>query len=1125
MRIRRTAILLSIVVVLAILCFAYFSSRSSLPADANHIAFVGPMSGDGEAAGRMMSQAVQMLVDEINEDGGVNGRPVVVDVYDDQNDQTIAAAKAREIVEHNRAIAVIGHWYSSCSIAAGEVYQKNRVPAISPGSVDVRVTKDNDWYFRSIYNADTPARFMAYYIKEILQQPAVSIIREDLPYGANLAATFEETAERLGLRIHNWEFQVGDRDLPQTFSRIAAELRGEQDPGVILLAVHASEGVQLIRHLRDAGIQNAIIGGSSFSEQTFLDGFRQFPKERMDPGHYTDGLYVTTPFLFDTANETALRFKDAYQTTHEEAPDWSAAFAYDAAKLVIAALRHVSPAGRLENDRAQVRDYLAGLTSPDRAVRGVTGLNYFDKNGDAAKPVSIGRFRNKTVISALTQLQVVQDPAEVGDVEIATAQGRLLQINDTPMYKTNVVYAGVQIDSIDELNVPDLTCQMELQLWFRYQGDFDMANIEFLNSVEPIELEEPIVEEKAEQLTYRRYGIKGKFKLDFVPGRTSGQHFAGVAFRHRELTRSNLIFVPDVLGMGLSDGRSPVEEMNSAQVLNPSSGWAIRQVRLLQDTTQQNTLGSLEFLNDRDATVHYSRFNAAVRIERDTVTVRRRMSETTSAYVLAFSFLIMLLLFVFRRKRLVRSLPGLVWVLQLFCTLFMLLSAEVVTVESLLEELSTQDVELIILCFDVLWWAIPAYFLCAAINRFIWSPLEKATGQPVPMIARRMLSFLIYTLGFFGIVAFVFDQKITGLLATSGVVAMIIGLAIQINISNIFSGIALNLERPFKIGDWIKIGSHKEGMVVDITWRTTRVLTIFDTMLSIPNSTASESIIENFHFKNDEYWAGFTVHVDTRHPVQQVEKLLRDAVLETPELTSPWIAFAGVSDWAADYWVYGIARDYGTRFLRKRALWDNVVKHLKRAGIDPALKRQDVHMFRGIESPGAKAKEPLTVLEEIDIFRAFPDEGKQQLSQSMRRQRFRPNATIVQQGDHGDSLFIIIEGVVGVWVKIESGETIEVARMGAGAFFGEMALLTGEPRTASIITTSDTEVFEIRKADIAPFIEQQPEVSELLSEELTQRTLNREAQKKKHEVQEIDEESIYKQTLRKIQSFFGLRNE
>ena len=110
----------------------------------------------------------------------------------------------------------------------------------------------------------------------------------------------------------------------------------------------------------------------------------------------------------------------------------------------------------------------------------------------------------------------------------------------------------------------------------------------------------------------------------------------------------------------------------------------------------------------------------------------------------------------------------------------------------------------------------------------------------------------------FGAIAFVYDYRLTGLLATSGVVAMIIGLAVQLNITNIFAGVALNLERPFLIGDWVMIHGRTPdpdngviGQVIDINWRTTRLRTADDTEIVIPNGIISEKTITNFMHPNE----------------------------------------------------------------------------------------------------------------------------------------------------------------------------------------------------------------------------------------------------------------------------------
>lgn len=163
-----------------------------------------------------------------------------------------------------------------------------------------------------------------------------------------------------------------------------------------------------------------------------------------------------------------------------------------------------------------------------------------------------------------------------------------------------------------------------------------------------------------------------------------------------------------------------------------------------------------------------------------------------------------------------------------------------------------------------------------------------------------------------------------------------------------------------------------------------------------------------------------------------------------------------------------------------------------------------------------------TILKEIDIFRPFSNEAIAHLNQQMRSRHFGAGETIIQQGDQGDSLFIIAKGVVKVWVRLEAGKSLDVAQLSAGDVFGEMAFLTGEVRTANLTCVTDTYIFEITKADIAPFIEKQPEIIERLSEILTERKVATESRKSSYQTHKIDRDVFHRQTLSKIRNFFGL---
>ncbi|MEM7180781.1 MAG: ABC transporter substrate-binding protein [Spirochaetota bacterium] len=1092
-----------------------------------HIAFAGPISGPGAHTGKLMANAIKLHFAEINQKGGINGYKLELDVYDDGNQPEKAENKAKEILKDNKAIAVIGHMYSNCSIKAGKIYKESKIPAISPASTNTLVTQNNPWYFRTIFHDDLQGKFLANYAWNVFNQKSATIISEDQPYGSNLAKVFEKTSRKLGFRIkYKRSFKLNKEDTQDQLVRIVSSLKLRRDLGIIFLATHGKEGVELVKLIRKENITNPIITPDSFASEVFPPSFDEFSKSFIS----TANIYTTAPIIYDTASEKALRFQENFEKKYSEKPDWISAFAYDAAKVVTTAIQKTRAyqVSSLTEQRQQIRDYLASINQIELGIEGATGYNYFDKNGDAPKSVSVGVYKNNSVISALIQLLAIQNIGEITDLNNAIKQGLVLNIDDRYMYKTNVVYTGIKINKISDLDLSKSQYTMDFYLWFRYQKGVSPEKITFPNAVEEIDLGTPLEVEEKGQLLYKLYHVSGKFKIDSLPGRNSfGQHVLGISFRHRNLNRNNLIYVSDFLGMGLVSGKSALEKLKQDQVFTSVSGWNMDRVWYFQDIAEEDSLGFPKYINISNGIVEYSKFNAGIRIKKDQFSLKSLIPNVASPYFAFLSFaLILSIPIISKRNAVLKQLVFLPWVTQICVSFLFLLSLEVFLIDWFVEDTSSYNLRMMITTFDILWWLMPAAFLNWAIQKFMWEPVQKNTGRRIPTVVRRMLSFLIYTLAIFGVIAYVFDQRLTSLLATSGMIAMIIGLAIQINISNIFSGIAINLERPFNVGDWIRLGEYDEGKVVDITWRSTRIKTRDENILSIPNAIASESIVKNFNYPNDTYEMKFFVHVDPIHTPERVQKILMDAVLSSNVIskeTKPYTRFKGFTEWSAKYGVYFILQDYSKRYPHEEVVWKRVWAHLNRSGITPAIQRQELHMFKGIKARGAEmAAKPIILLQEIDIFHPFLAESKEYLSNHMEKHLYRAGTRIVQQGEAGNSLFIIVEGVVKVLVTISEENTIEVARLGAGSFFGEMSLLTGETRTASIDAGTDTVLYEITKEDIAPLIEKQPEVMQPLSEVLMRRKMATESEKDQHLASQKDKENQFKESLQqKIQRFFG----
>jgi potassium-dependent mechanosensitive channel len=408
------------------------------------------------------------------------------------------------------------------------------------------------------------------------------------------------------------------------------------------------------------------------------------------------------------------------------------------------------------------------------------------------------------------------------------------------------------------------------------------------------------------------------------------------------------------------------------------------------------------------------------------------------------------------------------WVSTTLSTFIMLVAWEILLIEFLATRTTPNNIALVILSFDVFWWFAVAFVINLATNHFLWTPLEKKTNQVIPLIIRRFLTYAIFILAVFGIIAFVFDQRLTSLLATSGMIAMIIGLAVQANISNIFSGIAINIERPFYIGDWVKIGDIEAGRVEDITWRTTKLWNRDGSIVRIPNANVAESNIQNFSGPDFASSTWIFIDVDPKHSPVLVETILHKSLLSVPEvLTSPppFASFRGVEEWSANYMLGFNIKDYGQLLPIRKKVAKKIWADLRLAGIEFAIKRWNV-----IESAASAITDhPFAakrVLQDIGLFKNLTKETTLSVEDSSIVRTFASGETISKHGDSCSSIFVIIEGVCTVDAILSGGESIEIKRLGAGEYLAEEAILNSGKRSAELTTLTDTRIIEIRAEDL-----------------------------------------------------------
>ncbi len=595
------------------------------------VAVVGPMSGDGTENGNAMIKGITLGLEQFKKQGFFGARDIRLQVFDDQNKKDLAQKIAEDIAAQDKAVLVLGHYYSSASIAAGNIYKKHKIPAITASATADDVIKDNEWYFQLVPNNSFQGDFIACYISRILKKQAATLIFDKDSYGMSLAGSFEKTAQRLSVDIRlKWGFDTSDAQWEQKWETTLEELKKLKDPGMIFLAVHVPEGLKIISSLKYPGSKFDIIGPDAFGGTAFLKGLQQYPMEKAIPGYFSDDLYAITPFIIDLASAKAQDFRNDYFSRYQEEPSWVAASYYDAILMSLTAIREAGmQEGGIAEKRVRIRDFLAGTNSYEKSLEGVNGNLFFDTNRGVVRPLAMGIYKNHVLVSAPAQYRLVTDVHNVGDMMENILEGRIIKIGDHFMRQTRVVYTGIDINEISDLDVVSQSYTVDFYLWFRYHGDFDYASVEFVNAENPIELNPEkqtlkisnhivsrVLEEKNGDFTTQAYRIRAEFQSDFdFHDYPFDKQTLNIRFRHSHETRDTLIYIPDVLGMRhfRSSDRHGKEDFSTIP------GWETDSEAYFQDVVSNNsTLGVPKFFGSNQI-IRYSQFNADVRIRRQIV--------------------------------------------------------------------------------------------------------------------------------------------------------------------------------------------------------------------------------------------------------------------------------------------------------------------------------------------------------------------------------------------------------------------------------------------------------------------------------------------------------------------------
>ena len=354
-----------------------------------------------------------------------------------------------------------------------------------------------------------------------------------------------------------------------------------------------------------------------------------------------------------------------------------------------------------------------------------------------------------------------------------------------------------------------------------------------------------------------------------------------------------------------------------------------------------------------------------------------------------------------------------------------------------------------------------------------------------PRLLSDLIHAALFLLAAIGISTFVFDQTATGLIATSSVMIAVIGFALRYVISDVFSGIALSFDRPYRIGDWIETSPGTIGKVVEITWRTTRLLTRDGIAIVVPNGLLATGRLANYSGAAPSFRSALRLSLAPDIAVARAKRILLAGALAATRTYSdlrPDVLLSECSDAGIVYMIRFWVPDYGQENMCRDAVMEGVLYALRRAGLTPSASRREI-ISKESDSDHAQGRTPPEMLLlDSELFGAFSTEERVHLAERLVERRFREGVTIVHQGEPASTVFFVREGALEVRSTGAPGGEIAINRLGAGDLFGEMSLLTGEPRSASVIALTDVVLYELDKEDIAPLLARRPELGEALAD-------------------------------------------
>lgn len=457
--------------------------------------------------------------------------------------------------------------------------------------------------------------------------------------------------------------------------------------------------------------------------------------------------------------------------------------------------------------------------------------------------------------------------------------------------------------------------------------------------------------------------------------------------------------------------------------------------------------------------------------------------------------------------------------------LFIALHAAAVWCRGLVPEKSSPDRALVVLA---------VFFLAVSIARtsfllVVDYILGRRKEYALPRIIRDILQGVIY------VAAGVVTLRAAGvdpgsLLATSAIVTAVIGLSMQETLGNLFAGLAIQMQRPFEVGDWVQFDADPEnvGRVVEINWRATKLQTLEQVEVIVPNGTLAKVPIRNYTKPSQVMRRSVFVQAGYETPPARVHEVIEKALIGVPGvLANPPVSIVtqGFMDSGVEYWVRFFTDRFAERDVIAGEIRDRIWYAFGRERIQIPYPIRTVHMHQAErqeqQARAARGVRRHDILRHVDFVAALPEAAFETLAERSRVQHYAKGELVISQGDAGDTLFIIDHGEISILHETDNSQ-VEVARLRPHQFFGEMSLMTGAARNSSARALTAAELLVVDQAALREVLEQAPELATTISNVVASRQDALDRSVKESEHTEEPSKTHEHELLGRIRSFFRL---